>query len=354
MKPKRFQLCLERLEDRRLLAGNVTATVSAGNLVVSGDNLANRISIESAGENRIAVRGFNTQINGVPNAARVFSGVTGDISVQLRDGDDLVRVTNLIAPSNVLVSLGGGNDEVVTGQDKLNGDARFAGSPSGPLYVPGALRMYGGLGNDLVFQSDAHIDGLGMTHLGTGDDTLFMQRPAGSGQNVDYGGNLTILPDAGSDVVDLLGLVVDSDLTINDTSDALYLSIRSMDVHRNFRLTSAGLADSIDVSSTNVTRQFVLSSGGGSDRVRISAIASQLSANLGDGNDGFELVSSNIKSSAIYGGAGDDVFFARYAYGVDALFSGDAGRDVFRTSRSLPNHISSLRKQSIEVTETLV
>lgn len=337
-----------------MLAGNVRAAISDGNLVITGDNAANRISVESAGEQRIAVRGFGTQVNGAFNAVKVFSGVTGGLSIQLKGGDDLLRVTNLITPADVLVSGGDGNDEIITGRDKTSGDLRFAGSSSGPLYVKGDLRLYGGNGHDLVYQSDAHIDGLGVARLGSGDDTLFTQRPPDSGQNVDYGGNLSILPEEGADVIDLLGMDLASDLTINDSAGSLYLYARAMDVHGNFRLTSADLADSIDVSATNVRGQFVLASGAGNDRVRISAIANQLSANLGDGNDGFELASSNIKSSSVFGGAGDDVFFARYAYGVDALFSGDAGRDIFRTSRSLPNQISSLRKQTIEVTESLV
>jgi hypothetical protein len=345
---------MERLEERQMLAGDVRAMLSDGDLVISGDNSANRISVESAGEGRIVVRGFGTRINGVFNAARIFSNVTGDISVQLSGGDDLLRITNVITPADVLVSGGDGNDEIITGRDKTSGDARFAGSPSGPLYVQGALRLYGGNGHDLVFQSDAHIDGLGVAKLGSGDDTLFTQRPAGSGQNVDYGGNLSILPEGGDDVIDLLGMDLAGYLTINDSAGSLYLYARAMDVHGNFRITSAGMADSIDVSATNVRGQFSLASGAGNDRVRISAIANQLSVNLGDGNDGFELVSSNIKSSTVFGGAGDDVFFARYAYGVDALFSGDAGRDIVRTSRSLPNQISSLRKQTIEVTESLV
>lgn len=191
VKPKTFQPRLERLEDRQLLAGNVSAKLSGGNFIVRGDDAANRISVESTGENTLVVRGFDTRINGISNAARVFSRVTGEIQIHLRGGDDLIRVTNLITPGNVLVSLGDGNDEVVTGRDQLHSNARFAGSSSGPLYVQGDLRLYGGSGRDLIYQSDLHVEGAGVTNLGSGDDSLFMQRPSGSGTNVDYGGNLS-------------------------------------------------------------------------------------------------------------------------------------------------------------------
>ena len=354
VKRKTYQPRLEPLEARQMLAGNVRASLSDGVLTIAGDNSGNRISVESAGEDHIAVRGFGTRINGVLDAVKIFSGVSGNISIHLSGGDDLVRVTNLIAPVDVLVSGGDGNDEVITGRDKTSGDARFAGSPSGPLYVQGDLRLYGGGGHDLVFQSDAHIEELGVISLGIGDDTLFVQRPFDSSQNVEYGGNLSILPDSGEDVIDLLGVVTQRDLTVNDASGRMYLYARAMDVHGNLRITSAALADSIDVSATNVRGQFILASGAGNDRVRVSAIANQLNVTLGDGNDGFELASSNTQHSTVSGGSGDDVFFVRYAYGVDALFSGDAGHDIFRTSRSLPNQISSLQKQTIEVTQSLV
>lgn len=354
VRAKNYRLHLELLEDRRLLAGNVSAAMSGGNLVIDGDNAANRISVESAGTGKIAVRGFQTQINGVPGGIKVFTGVTGDIQIQLDGGDDLVRVTNLITPGGVLVGLGEGNDEVVTGRDKLQGNDRFAGSPSGPLYVKGALRLYGGEGQDLVYQSDAHIAGLGVTNLGGGNDTLFTQRPGGSAQNVDYGRNLSILPAGGDDVIDILGMSVEDDLTINDGSGRLYLYIRSLDVHGNFTITSAAQADSVDVSATNVRNQFVVNSGAGHDRVRLSVIANKLHVNLGDGDDGCELASANVKQSTLFGGAGNDVFLARYAYGVDAYFSGGSGRDAFRTSRSLPNQLSSLRTEAIENIESLV
>jgi hypothetical protein len=354
MKRRKFAPRLEQLEQRHLLAGNVHVQIIGGDLVVQGDDAANRISVESAGTGKILVRGFGTQINSVANGAKIISGIRGEIQLNLGGGDDLVRVSNLIAPSNVLVSLGSGNDEVVTGRDRLNGDARFGHSPSGPLYVRGDLRIYGGGGDDLVFQSDAHVDGLGVVNLGKGDDTLFLQRPFGGSQNVDYGGNLSIVPDQGDDVVDILGMVVDGNLTVDDAAGRLYLVARSLDVHGDCQITSGNLADSVEFSATNVRNQLSINTGAGDDRVRVSAIAKSLRAQLGSGNDGFDLISANIESTTVSGGDGNDVFFARYAYGDAATFFGDDGSDTFRTSRSLPNGLSSVQLQSIEATQTLI
>ncbi len=53
------RLLVEDLENRRLLAGNVTVTRSGPDLFVTGDNLANTISIESNGSGGVRVSGFN-------------------------------------------------------------------------------------------------------------------------------------------------------------------------------------------------------------------------------------------------------------------------------------------------------
>ncbi len=69
------RLFVEGLECRRLLAGDVTVTRSGADLVVTGDNLSNTISIESDGNGGVRVNGFNdamgqaTRINGTPNGS---------------------------------------------------------------------------------------------------------------------------------------------------------------------------------------------------------------------------------------------------------------------------------------------
>jgi hypothetical protein len=345
---------LEQLDLRRMFAGDVTANLVGGQLWVLGDDAANTVSIESAGHQRIAVRGFHTSVNGQQNAVAFFDGAPGSIKINLRGGHDLVRITNLVAPGNLQVAVASGDDEVVLGRDKLRGEARFGGSPAGPLYVAGNVAVFAGAGNDLVYQSDAHMEGEGVVSLGAGDDTLFVQRPAGSSANVDYGGDLSILPAEGDDVVDLLGLTVAGDLAVRDGQDRHYLVARSLDVHGQFRVKSAALADRIDITATNVRQQLSIDSGAGNDRMRISAIVSRLNVNLGSGDDGLEIASAQITRTVVAGGDGDDVFFARYLHGVDAFFTGDGGRDVLRTSKSLPNQLSALRKETLELSELLI
>ena len=95
------RLFVEGLEDRRLLAGDVTVTRSGADLYVTGDNLSNTISIESDGNGGVRVNGFNdasaapTRINGTPNGTFQSSAFTGSVFVVMNEGDDEVRLTRL-------------------------------------------------------------------------------------------------------------------------------------------------------------------------------------------------------------------------------------------------------------------
>ena len=227
----------------------------------------------------------------------IFTGVTGNITIRLRGGDDVLRITNCIAPGAVVVDGGAGDNEVVTGQDQTFGNSRFGGTASGPLYVSGALRVAGGADDDLVYQSDLHVTGAGHVNLGAGDDTLHMQRPGGGSQNVEYGA-LAVIPEAGDDVIDVLGMVVTGNLTVNDAAGSLYLLMRSVDIGHDFLLTTSTRSDDIDVSATNVANLFRISTSGGSDHVRLACIADQLRVLLGAANDSLEIFSSNIRAAS--------------------------------------------------------
>src|SRR5580700_11193475 len=109
---------LERLEDRTLLSGNVTATVTgAGNLLVVGDAKGNEILIQSTSGGALQVSSLDgtTTING---GSSPFSttGVTGNVAVFMKQGADVVDVggTGMLTtlPKNLFVDTGSGDDTV--------------------------------------------------------------------------------------------------------------------------------------------------------------------------------------------------------------------------------------------------
>ncbi len=96
------RLGFESLETRRCMAGNVTAALVGGDLVVEGDADANTISIvEGAVDGEFIVLGGDdadgaaTNVNGAPNGLAVVSGVSGSLIVRLREGNDVVDVANI-------------------------------------------------------------------------------------------------------------------------------------------------------------------------------------------------------------------------------------------------------------------
>src|SRR5690349_13084822 len=88
-------LRFERLEDRALLTGTVTATNLGGVLTITGDGSSNTIAVHqtasSEGTISVQIQGFGTKINNLDTAATgnsfTFTGVT-DISISMLGGND--------------------------------------------------------------------------------------------------------------------------------------------------------------------------------------------------------------------------------------------------------------------------
>jgi hypothetical protein len=139
----------ESLEDRQMLAGDVTAKISGGNLVIKGDSLANGITI-AAGSTAgtvvvtgVTAGGSATTVNSGTTAV-TLSGFTGGLKIDMKGGDDSVTITDL----------------TVTGDAKLEG----------------------GRGDDTFDVSGSTFHGALTTNLGDGDDTLTFDSTTVSGK----------------------------------------------------------------------------------------------------------------------------------------------------------------------------
>src|SRR5687767_5519221 len=105
---------IQPLECRTLLAGNVTAVLSDGDLILTGDAARNRVLITTGQSHDAQVRivglDDDTTINGQFDAA--FSGVTGTVRVALGSGADTVAVRDLTLVRPFVISTGRGGDTV--------------------------------------------------------------------------------------------------------------------------------------------------------------------------------------------------------------------------------------------------
>jgi len=214
---------LERLEDRTLLSGNVTAIVtSGGNLVVTGDAQGNQIRIQSASGGSLQVSSLDgtTTING---GSTPFSttGVTGNVAVFMKQGADVVDVggTGMLTtlPKNLFIDTGSGDDTVdVENASIADNVAIFGGAGSDTftvgssnsetaVSVGGSVYIVGGTADsNTIAVFDADITG-DLRIFGRGaDDQIQVGFDAGLGligvsetAHVNVGGNLEIKTPSG-------------------------------------------------------------------------------------------------------------------------------------------------------------
>ena len=172
------RLGVERLQARVLLAGDVTAAVTNGFLVVRGDSAANELTIERISGDRVKVTGATgTTINGLtqPAVLRVRKGY----DIATGGGDDKLTVIGLNAFGRyeIRMDLGAGNDILVA--SNLLAQRIHAG---------------GGDGNDsITIRNSRSRRGSGVGG-GSGDDTLVLE-------NLRFGNGSCIDGGTGKDIV---------------------------------------------------------------------------------------------------------------------------------------------------------
>ena len=285
----------EALERRLVLAGNVEAFASGGNIFLLGDDLGQQISVAAAdpagGANRFAVREFGGgTVNGGESPVTLTLGAGGVFVVLTGGGDDGLLLGDdrgLTLAGSLYVGTGPGADAVVTG---------------GPFAASGYVAAITGRGNDVVTltraaaaefyvytEADADVvslsnvaapgsrtdpaAGAAVVALGAGDDRLTATNFAADGGAFVYGedgddrieltgGRFGLRGAAGDGlVVAGGGLGVDrvtlSNLTVGPL---LYVAAGGQ----------AGFADDvIAVSNVDVSGSAVFALGGGDDRLEL-------------------------------------------------------------------------------------
>lgn len=111
----RWRYPLQRLEDRTVPAGNITATLAGTTLTLIGDDLSSTVQVlPGTATNEVVVQGSGTTVNG-SSAPQVFTGVE-NLVAHLLDGNDWLTVQNvsISAPSfsQVFVDGNAGNDRI--------------------------------------------------------------------------------------------------------------------------------------------------------------------------------------------------------------------------------------------------
>jgi len=185
-------LSFESLESRTVLAGNVTASVTNGLLVVNGDNGDNQIAITQNANGGIRISALNlngtTTINGQAGPI-VLGNVTQGARISLGNGDDLLQLSGA---ANSALTFGG-----TTSIDLGNGDDQLQFSN----FNAATLLLQGGSGDDQFLAvrdlndpnattgTGLTVSGITILQAGNGDDTISFRNSALNGFSFIVGGN---------------------------------------------------------------------------------------------------------------------------------------------------------------------
>lgn len=323
MTHSRFRSCpkLQCLEDRWNPAGNVTVSVVAGDLVVTGDgNLAgNQITINETAAQTFLITGAGTTVNGAASVdTSTLSAVTRDIKFTFGAGNDNVGLTatGLGTYRDVIANLGTGSDAFsITGlygrnmtvnQPNLSND-NDSTSITG-CRASGIVSVSNQNGADVTSINSKVAGGVVVTNR-DGGDTVDVQGKIGRYLRVlNTAGALGNLVTVGA-VVGGYGLIqnpgmVDSSTTLNGAEFVGSLTISNG--------SGGPTSTSTILNGCTVLGPILITGGNGMDQVRLDALKTEyVTLNLVGGNNDVDVTGGTAIAGrlSITAGADNDRLF---------------------------------------------
>jgi hypothetical protein len=219
----RRKLAVESLEQRQLMAGDVTVAVTHGEVAITGDQAGNQIEITQNADNTIRIAGSllsGTTINGQPSVT-LKNATFGNITIETGAGNDRVNIRDVaiqqLAGSQFRLGLGAGSDFATVN------NVKFAA--------------------ELVVAGDSL---LARETLGDGRDTVRLQE-------VETGGSaLLVLGGGDLDLATVDSSTIGRDLTINGLGGRDMVAVAATDIAARFNLNLGNGNDIAFVMSNNV------------------------------------------------------------------------------------------------------
>ncbi len=377
-------LGFQRLESRTVLAGNVLAEVSGGDLILEGDFDDNSLVVDQIGlaadQYRISSGANPTTING-SGVPLVLSGITDGLEVKLADGNDTLVLGNGAFTDKVkieggdgankieLTSFGFGADLEVQGKtgfdyvivtdSTVSGNAKFKyddggddgfGSFRSSLTVvknstfEGNLNIEGKDGTDSAFFDTTSIDGNVNLKFGDGGALSFGPNPGGTVfiTNSDLGENLTIENEVGIDQFDLVASTVAGNVTIENGAGAddglgnvvaaIPSSIVDSQIGGNLEYKSGDGQDTFALANSTVEGNVKLNfgEGGSSSEIALGTlIGGDLTIEAKRGSDTVAFTEVTVLGDTKVK-TGDDDDFISLLDSVFAKFEADGGEGIDR------------------------
>lgn len=302
------RLTVEGLEQRQLMAGDVTVAVDIGRiLTLTGDGNDNGIVITTQGKLTQVVGlehgGSMTTVNG--DHRLTFKNIR-QVVVNFGSGDDALAVTNTTLVGSLTVQTGDGDDLVGIGDFDNERIEHAFGLTFAEHWIHENVEPLLGA---LTVKRDVSID------LGDGENEL-------RGRATTIGRNLSVTSGVDHDIVHLEGSGIsgesgyfpgvktglDTTISTGDGDDWITLDRY---VARNLTISSDADHDRIHLTDLAISRDITLSGGDGYDDMRLTNTVSKklkLSGDAGDDDTFLKNVTVTAASSND-GGEGDNIYY---------------------------------------------
>jgi hypothetical protein len=362
--PRRLRT--ERLEERALLAGDVSVFKSGTTLVITGTNAANDVVVvgdavpgsyhvfgidaDESGDDTLV----NGELHDFTEGSLDFTGIR-NIAVNLKGGDDLFILTDVAATddpnrlNNVTIDFGSGDDYGGLGGPACSGElesdaiseaiADELANRLDTVAIYGALTALGGTGNDFFGERGVSVRRTQTINMGAGDDdvALMGEKEAIVGQTivihfgagkadleadgVELTGNLTVTAGNGINSMACVDIEadVDGNVVVALGAGQAMVEVYYAHVGKNLTITSGNASSRdalIDVDYVTVGRVTTIVTGAGSDEVEIYNLSTDvLSIVTGAGHDFVSIAVGNnngpppestARVAVINTGSGDD------------------------------------------------
>jgi hypothetical protein len=342
-KHRRRRLGFESLEGRRLMAGNVSASISIfdGTLNISGDAAANAIEVRGTGvPGQVAITplidqatGQPTTVNGLPLPV-ILDGATG-LSATLGAGNDELYVKDFAFSGDGTIYGDQGADTI-----RIGAWVAYGSTGTGDVSFTGKLRISEQFDNSIADRDNIFLGRVTATRIevGTyfGDDyvelydvratgstdgypTLWLRGYDGSDVfNVAYAtvsGNMKISTDGietGHDLVSMITSVVHGSAYID-----VWHGVNTVALNANQFLITLEIYHEIGDDTIRLTNSFCnkkvtitgfYNTNNGNDAITIegNTISERIYIYSGGGNDSIVVRANQIVTAAIYSAGGYD------------------------------------------------
>lgn len=328
---------MEELESRLLLSGNVvTAITGGGDLLITGDNADNAIAVTVGGGGEITISADDgtTTIDGTAGPS-VLTGLTRNVRIRMRGGNDQVTITGLAVPGAMRFDGAKGSNSLtldsttigdnLTVKNLMGAQAftmRNSSTVGGSLLINNAQKGDTStilddsvIGEHLKVNSKTGTDTFSLTDTAVGENLLINDHRGDSHTTLDggtIGGNFFAFSSKGVNTIDIMGSTSVGKKTKLMTGDlGATIDLVGLTTDR-LQIQTGKANDTVTLDGVLVIDKTGILTGRGDDTLTVSngagprGFTGPVSINTGRGNDAMTIAAAFGNTVKVNGGQGAD------------------------------------------------